>query len=271
MRAVPRRRTKACDDGAVQLIFDRGGTARGPLADSDLVELYRHPAREAGGWLRTNFVATLDGSIQGPDGRSGTINTASDHHIFAIHRALTDAILVAAGTVRHEGYRAVELAPWQQSIRQAEGLAPLPTLVVVSASADLDPRIAQPAAGEGGPVVVATTEGKPLGDLDALRGAGIEVMELGTGAVDLPRLVDELAGRGLPRLLCEGGPVLHRDLLAAGLVDELSLTLAPMVVGGMGARSTRGAPLPAPIGFELQFSLLGDDGALFTNYRRSPG
>ena len=64
---------------------------------------------------------------------------------------------------------------------------------------------------------------------------------------------------------------MHRDLLADGLVDELSLTLAPVVVGGVGARSTRGGPLPTTIDFELQFSLLGDDGALFTSYRRSPG
>jgi riboflavin biosynthesis pyrimidine reductase len=266
-----RRRSRPCNDVAVQLIFDRGGSERGPLGDAELLELYRHPAPEAGAWLRTNFVSSLDGSIQGPDGRSGSINTVSDQHVFAIHRALADVVVVAGGTARSEGYRAVDLAPWQQAVRQAEGLAPLPALVVVSASADLDPVIAAPALGAGGPVVVATTEGKPERDLAPLQTAGIEVLELGTDVVDLTRLVDELAGRGLPRLLCEGGPRLHRDLLAAGLVDELSLTLAPVVVGGEGARTTSGDPLPAPVDFELQFALLGEDGALFTSYRRSPG
>jgi riboflavin biosynthesis pyrimidine reductase len=261
----------ACDDDAVQLIFDRGGSIRGPLGDTELIELYRHPAPEAGAWLRTNFVTSLDGSIQGPDGRSGSINTVSDHHIFAIHRALADVVVVGAGTARSEGYRAVDLAPWQQAIRQAEGLAPLPMLVVVSASAGLDPIIARPVSGEGGPVVVATTENKPTGAVDSLRSAGIEVLEMGGTTVDLPRLVDELAGRGLPRLLCEGGPRLHRDLLAGGLVDELSLTLAPVVVGGIGSRTTKGDSLPMVVDFELQFSLLGDDGALFTSYRRTPG
>ena len=116
----------------MQLIFARGGGERGPVGDAELVELYRHPAPEAGAWLRTNFVTSLDGSVQGPDGRSGSINTASDHHVFALHRALADAVVVAGGTARNEGYRAVDLAPWQQAIRQAEGLAPHPTLVVVT-------------------------------------------------------------------------------------------------------------------------------------------
>ena len=80
------------------------------------------------------------------------------------------------------------------------------------------------------------------------------MVELGTTTVDLPRLVDELAGRGLPRLLCEGGPRLHRDLLAAGLVDELSLTLAPVVVGGLGSRDHRGDALATVVDFELRFA-----------------
>lgn len=252
----------------MQVIFDQGGSERGPVGDPELVELYRHPAPEAGAWLRSNFVTSLDGSIQGPDGRSGSINTASDQHVFAMHRALADVVVVAGGTARSEGYRAVDLAPWQQAIRTAEGLAPLPTLVVVTRSGNVDPAIATPAEGTGGPVLVATTSGKPQATLAPLREAGVEVLELGTDQVHLAALVDDLAGRGLPRLLCEGGPSLHRDLLAAGLVDEMSLTLAPVVVGGDGARTTSGDGLAETLGFTLQFALLGEDGALFTSYRR---
>ncbi len=106
--------------------------------------------------MRSNFVATLDGSVQGLDGRSGSINTESDHEVFALHRGLADVILVGAGTVRDEGYRAVDLEPWQTSLRAAEGLAPFPTLVVITGSLRLDPAFADPPY-EHGPVLVVTS------------------------------------------------------------------------------------------------------------------
>jgi len=251
----------------MRLIYERNGGASRQVDLSDLIELYRHPTPEAGAWLRSNFVATVDGSIQGPDGRSGSINTASDQRIFALHRAVVDAVIVAGGTARNEGYRAVDLAPWQQEIRISRGLAPTPTLVIISGSGRIDPSVARSASGDNGPVIMVTRAG---GDHDALVAAGVEVVAVDGEDIDLVRVVDDLAGRGLPRLLCEGGPQLHRDLLAAGLVDELSLTLAPVVVGGSGLRTTRGRDLPAPLDLELQFALLGDDGALFTSYRRTP-
>ncbi len=85
-------------------------------------------------------------------GVPATINTTSDHQIFALQRALADAVLVGANTVRIEGYRAVDLEPWQLRIREQEGLAPYPVLVIISASADLDPHVATPAEGAGGAV-----------------------------------------------------------------------------------------------------------------------
>lgn len=252
---------------AFRLLHDRSGR-RAPgslLADDDLVELYRHSAEDGAARLRTNFVSSLDGSVQGTDGRSGGLGTDSDHHVFALHRALADAVLVGAGTVRQEGYRAVDLRPWQRRLRERLGLDPFPVLVVVSGSAGLDPAIARPERGEGGPVLVVTTGGKTRAQLAPLRDAGVEVLEH-DGEIDLAAVVATLAERGRPRLLCEGGPGLHRDLLAAGLVDELSLTLAPVVVAGEGMRSTRGGPFPAPVAFGLAFAVLAEDGALFTSY-----
>ena len=254
----------------MHLLHDRLGTPPGALGPGELVELLRFPVPPSEAWVRTNFVTTVDGSITGPDGASGSISPASDTHHFALHRALCDAVVVAGGTARAEGYRAVDLADWQRDVRAAEGLAPFPTLVVVTASADLDPQIAAPAVGEGGPVVVATTTTAPAARLDALREAGVEVLQRGTESVDLAAVVDDLAGRGLPRLLCEGGPDLHRALLALGLVDEVLLTLAPSMVGGDGSRTTRGDALEDTLGLALAYVLLGEDDALFTSYRTLP-
>lgn len=254
----------------MQLIFDaQGGSARA-VEEAELMELLRFPVPASEGWLRSNFVATVDGAIAGADGSSGSINTPSDQRMFALHRSLCDAVVVAGGTARHEGYRAVDLAPWQSALRAQENLAPFPTLVVVSGTARIEPDIATPAQGVGGPVIVATTIGKSDAELAPLRRAGVEVLELGEDTVDLRAMIDDLAGRGLPRLLCEGGPTLHRDLLALGLVDELLLTLAPSVVGGVGARTTAGDALPEPVLLALQHALLGDDGALFTSYHTLP-
>lgn len=244
-------------------------TSTGELSDAELTELYRHPepvGRPA--FLRSNFVTSLDGSIQGADGRSGSLNTPSDQHVFALHRAHADAILVGAQTVRAEGYRAVDLTDWQRGLRAAEGLTDFPALAIVTRSLDLDPGIATNGDRPVGRVVIITTSGKSAAETAPFTGAGIEVVQLGGEGVDLTQATDWLAAAGYRRLLCEGGSRLHRDLLAADLLDEMSLTLAPVMVAGVGPRTTVGDPLPAERAFELGTSLLGPDGALFLNYQR---
>ncbi len=228
----------------MRLIYDADGTETRQIDDATLVDLYRFPTPVDRAYLRSNFVMSLDGSVQGADGRSGSINTPSDHHLFALQRALADAVVVGAGTARAEGYRAVDLAPWQVDLRAQEGLAPFPTLVIISRSGRLDPELTQPDNHDAGPVMI-------------------------TDAPDLGQLIDQLAGAGLVRLLCEGGPSLHRAFIAAGMLDELLLTLAPVVVGGQGLRSTAGEPIEPAADYALKFALFADDGTLFTAYRRT--
>lgn len=254
----------------MHLLYSRTGARSGELDDATLVELYRWPAPLGRSWLRTNFISTLDGSIQGPDGRSGTINTPSDHHVFALHRSLCDAVLVGAQTVRTEGYRAVDLAAWQRDLRRREGLADFPTLVIISGSLDLDPRLADP-PGPHGPVLIITSSARSDTEVEPFVATGAEVVRPDGDEIVARQVIEQLVRRELPRVLCEGGPRLHRDLLAADLVDELSLTLAPTVVGGSGQRSTSGDLLPAPLGFELQHLIYAaEDQTVLTRYRRAP-
>jgi len=244
--------------------------AGGELSDTQLSDHYRHPLpNERAVWLRSNFVTSLDGSIQGTDGRSGSLNTPSDHHVFALHRAHADAVLVGAETVRAEGYRAVDLAPWQRELRVREGLSDFPLLAIVTRSLALDPGIAANGDLEVGRVMVLTSAGKTDEQLAPFAESGVEVVQLSPDTVDLVAAVDHLSAAGYRRVLCEGGSRLHRDLVAADLLDEMSLTLAPVMVGGEGRRTTVGPPLPAPAAFRLGSALHDEDGTLFVNYRRS--
>lgn len=251
----------------MRLLQHVDGRPASALTRDDLVGLYRWPLGSGTAHVRSNFVATLDGSVQGLDGRSGSINTESDHEVFALHRGLADVILVGAGTVRDEGYRAVDLQPWQASVRSAEGLAPFPTLVVITGSLRLDPAFADPDY-EHGPVMVVTTAEHDDAAVRPFVERGAEVLRSPSASIELAWMLGKLAAAGLTRVLCEGGPRLHRDLIANGLLDELSLTLVPSVVGGVGHRSTAGAALAVRADFELGFVLLGDDQTLFTSYRR---
>jgi riboflavin biosynthesis pyrimidine reductase len=222
-------------------------------------------------WLRSNFVTSLDGSIQGADGRSGSINTPSDQHVFALHRAHADVVLVGAQTARTEGYRGVDLAPWQRELRARQGLADLPLLAVVTRSLDVDPGIVGNGDLELGPVMVLTGEQSRPDAVGRLTDAGIEVVQLpGPAGVDLEAATAHLASTGRIRVLCEGGPRLHRDLAAVDLLDEMSLTLAPVMVGGDGHRTTAGEPLRTSPGFRLSTAIHADDGTLFLSYVRQP-
>ena len=256
----------------MRLLYHRDDPAAcGEIDEDRLAQLYRHPlpADGAGILVRSNFVTSLDGSVQGPNGLSGSINTTSDQRVFGLQRAHADAILVGAGTVRAEGYRGVDLADWQRTIRAAEGLDDFATLVIVSGSLDLDPAVSGHPSEETGPVAIITVGARTEAELERFRSTGCTVVQQQGVRIDLGEALDWLAAQGLRRVLCEGGPNLHRELLAGGHLDELSLTFAPVVLGGQGMRTTSGDAIDPPREFELLLSMYAeDDGALFTRYRR---
>ena len=208
--------------------------------------------------LRAGFVLSTDGGVAW-DGGSRPLQTPADEAVFHALRAVSDAVVVGAGTARAEGYGPVRPRPAGRAWRQAHGLAPQPPLVLVSRALDLDPAD----RCFTGPALVVTCAATDPGRRAAL-GEVADVLVCGEDEVDLPAAVAALHDRGLVRLLCEGGPALLTGLLGAGLVDELCLTLTPLLLGTAPTLLTRA--LPAPVRLDLRHLVDGGDGVLLARY-----
>lgn len=233
-----------------------------PSDEVDLTDAYAYP-RGAALWVRANMVSSVDGSAV-VDGRSEGLSTPGDKQVFGVLRGLADAVVVGAGTARTEGYRALRAKPDYASLRESLGQHAAPVLVLVSGRLDLDPASPLFHGGDRRTVLVTSAASDP-GRRDRL-GAVADVIVAGDVHVDMAAALEQLAARGLTRVLCEGGPHLLADLAASGRLDELCLTLAPRLVGGDGPRITVG---PA-IGTRLALAqLLEDDSALFASYVRA--
>ncbi len=227
------------------LIDPRGGAASTagavPDAPEDLEALYAVPELP---WLRVNMVATVDGAATGRDGLSGSINNDVDEQVFGMLRRLADAVVVGAGTARIEGYR-----PSGRPV------------VVVSRSGRVPETLLEQPAGD---LVMATCGAAPGLERAREMLGDDNVILLGSHSVDLTVLRERLAAdRGWRHLLCEGGPHLLRDLLAARAVDELCVTVVPRLVGGLGPRITDGPFAEASL---TLLGLLEQDGTLLARW-----
>ncbi|HYJ21603.1 MAG TPA: dihydrofolate reductase family protein [Solirubrobacterales bacterium] len=206
-----------------------------------------------------NFAATVDGRAT-IGGVSGPIGSEADTAMLVGLRGRFDAVMIGAGTMRAERYG--RLAKKQETRRRRErlGLPPEPLMVIVSGRLDL-PWDA-PLFSEGGRVLIFTAaEAEPpevASSLEIVRHRGF--VDIGAA---LRHLRQE---HGVRALLCEGGPGLHGELEAAGLVDELFLTIAPKLSGGGAPRILEGE-LPGVVELEPAW-LLEQDGELFARYRR---
>ena len=230
-----------------------------PLDDAALTALYGRADRPH---LRVNFVASVDGAVT-VDGYSAGLSGEPDKRGFGVLRMLCDALVVAAGTLRHEGYRAVRLNEGRRAWRREHGLAEYPTLVVVSGSLDLDPGQAAFADAPVRPVVLTRADATaPPGLTDVA-----DVVRVGGDRVDLAAGLAELRSRGLGQLLCEGGPHLFGGLTAADLVDEVCLTVAPLLAGPGPGRITAGEEA-AVRHLPLRHVLAATDGVLMLRYAR---
>ncbi|MEZ7003377.1 pyrimidine reductase family protein [Streptomyces sp. AD55] len=236
----------------------------------ELADFYAYPEPgERGGaaaWLRANMVTTLDGAGQ-HDGRSQPISSAADMRVFGTLRALADVVIAGAETVRQEGYRPARARAEFAERRRAAGQGPAPAIAVVSAGLELDftlPLFTSPLT----PTLVLTGAAAAPGRIAAAERAGARVVIAGDGVgVDPARAVAALAGLGHTRLLTEGGPRLLGQFVAAGVLDELCLTVSPLLTAGDAQRIAGGPAVRVPQRFALA-SLLEEEGFLFSRYRR---
>jgi riboflavin biosynthesis pyrimidine reductase len=201
-------------------------------AEAALGELYAYP--DDGCWVRANMVCTLDGAARGPDGLTASINSPADHRVFTLLRGLADVVLVGAATVRAEGYGPAKVRRELAVARAAQGQRPAPWLAVVTRSGDLpnDKGLLTPDAG----TIIITCAAAGTAVLQRLQAqVGPDaVIVAGDDSVDVTAAIDTLNDRGLNRVLCEGGPRLLGQLVAAGELDELCLTWTPHLTGNVG-------------------------------------
>ncbi len=176
------------------------------------------------------MVAGVDGSTA-IDGRVRELSSPTDRALFVDLRSVADVVLVGAETARREHYGPVALSEERREWRLGRGKPSVPRLALVSRSLELgglESSLSPEDQGQRG--IVLTCESSPEAARQRL-GEYADVIVAGTDSVDPKAALGELRQRGIEVVLCEGGPSLLGGLLAAGLVDELCLTLAP-VVGG---------------------------------------
>jgi riboflavin biosynthesis pyrimidine reductase len=239
-------------------------TPSGAIRLDDAAILEHYKAGSTPRWLRVNFVSSIDGAVT-IDGKSGGLGGDADRRVFDILRRLCDVVLVAAGTVRKEGYGAMVLDDAAVDARVALGLKPQPVFAIVSGSLDLDPTSDIFTKAPVKPIVLTSSSAD---ELRRERLATVaDVIDCGEKTVAAAALVEALQERGLTHIHCEGGPSLFGELLAADVVDELCLTVSPLLASGDSARIAHGA-LDAPRGMSLAGVLRSDD-TLLLRYTRT--
>jgi riboflavin-specific deaminase-like protein len=235
----------------------------GPTTVDEQLDSYRpwELEREERPFVATNFAATVDGRAT-IGGVSGPIGSDTDTAMLARLRTRFDAVMIGAGTMRAERYGRIIANQEQRERRERIGLPHDPLMVIVSGRLDLPWDAPLFTTGGGRVLVFTASEADPPETATSLRVVRHE------GSVDVAAALRHLREeRGIRALLCEGGPHLHSQLWAGGLVDELFLTIAPRLTGGDAPRIVEGAPLPGIAELELAW-LLEQEGELFARYRR---
>ena len=211
-----------------------------------------------GPWVMLNMVVSVDGATAVDGGASG-LNDADDRALFLALRSVADVVMMGAQTVRSENLGPVRMNEEKMRHRQEAGMEGEPTLVILTRSLNIEPGHRVFSDETRRPTILTGLDADPekvavLGEvadvrqIESLDGSGI------VGALDSASVI-----------LCEGGPTLNSHLAAAGVVDEIDLTVAPLLAMGESKRITSGAALDPPTPMRLDRSLIGDQ-SLFLRY-----
>ena len=185
---------------------------------------------------------SVDGYIDDTSSDRLLLSNDADFDRVDGQRALADAVLVGATTIRHDNPRLLVRSPARRSARQERGLPVSPAKVTITGSGNLDPQASFFTAGGAevcklvycaSPAVRAAQDRLSMAPATSIIDAG--------SPLDLVTVVTDLEARGIRRLMVEGGQDIHTQFLAAGLVDELQLVIAPFFVGDPSAPRFVGA------------------------------
>jgi riboflavin biosynthesis pyrimidine reductase len=215
---------------------------------------------------RPRLVAAMIASIDGRvaiNGRAGGLGHPADRAVLRELRAGVDAILVGTGTLRAERYANL-LDPDQRAMREAAGLAPHPVLATVTRSGNVPvdiPLFAEPDVE----IQVYSAAEIPFGESPR---ATVAVEHWPLAELVPPRILAHLrAVHGVTAVLCEGGPLVLRELAAHDCIDDLVLTVAPLLVAGAEPSTLGGPELDPPARLRLRGTMRSDD-HLFLHYAR---
>jgi riboflavin-specific deaminase-like protein len=233
-----------------------------PFPADDVVPYDVYRVAPGAGCIRINMVASVDGRVTDAHGLSGGLGGDGDWRVFRALRALADGVLVGAGTARIEGYGPHRLPSDLTARRRADGRPSPAAMIVVTDSLDLDPS-SRLFADAATPTIVLTSAASAKRASDALRRVATFVVagDINVDLVEGLRLLAE--EHGIRHVVCEGGPALNTALLATGLVDELCITVAPLLTGLYGHGIVSPPAVPAVL--ELR-SLCEQDGELYARY-----
>ena len=245
-------------------------TVLGPtdsVANGRLDALYAYPETLSRCWVRGNMIASLDGGAT-DDGKAGGLAGAGDRAVFSLMRHAADVILVGAATVRVENYSGAQLPVAARQERQRRGQGEVPPIAVVSHSGLLDPGALLFTRTEVPPLILTTR--RSFDDTQQRLGSVAEVIDASgaqSDSVDGATVLRIFAERKLFRVLTEGGPLFLGTLIEDGLLDELCLTIAPILVGGAARRIVTGTS-QVHTTMRRTHVLTDDDGYLYTRYVR---